>query len=125
MNMFYIYLTDAIFTPKQTIENDREGQTNIRVYAYGIVQCGDDKTDMTEYSETWRGALENRGMRISRSNIQSIDFKVGQDNGREPVKILGDELHRVQHYMYLGSSAEETGGMTTKITQRVSAAWRN
>ena len=47
-------------------------------------------------------------MRISRPNIQSIDF--GQHNGkeREPVKILGDELHRVHHFKYLGSSAEET-----------------
>ncbi len=70
------------------------------MYAYyDIVQCGDDETDMTEYSDTCKRALENRGMRISRPNIQSIDFKFGQDNdkGREPVKILGDELHRVHH----------------------------
>ena len=85
------------------------------MYAYDIVQCGDDEIDMTEYSKTWRGALENRGMRISRSRIQSIDFKCGQDNGkgREPVKIKGDELHRVHDFKYLGSSVEETRGMAT------------
>ena len=31
----------------------------------------------------------------------------------------------MQHFKHLGSSVEETGGMTTYISQRVSAAWRN
>ena len=31
----------------------------------------------------------------------------------------------MHHFKYLGSSIEETGGMATEITQRVSAAWRN
>ena len=38
---------------------------------------------------------------------------------------MGNELQRVQHFKYLSSSVEETGGMATEITQRVSAAWRN
>ena len=54
-------------------------------------------------------------MRISRPKAQCIDFKFGQDNGqgREPVKILGEELQRVHRFKYLGASMEETGGMTT------------
>ena len=80
---------------------------------------GDDETDMTEYLETWRRALEDRGMRISRPKTQFIDFKFGHDNGqgREPVQILGEELQRVHHVEYLGSSVEETGGMTTESSQ--------
>ena len=72
----------------------------------------------------WRKALEERGMRISRPKIQFMDFNFGQDNGqeREPVKILGEELQRVHHFKYLGSSVEETGGIATENTQRVSAA---
>ena len=31
----------------------------------------------------------------------------------------------MHHFKYLGSSVEETGGMTTEISQRVSAAWGN
>ena len=97
------------------------------MFADDIVLCGDDETDMTEYLETWRKALEERGMGISRPKTQFMDFNFGQDNGqeREPVKILGEELQRVHHFKYLGSSVEETGGMATEITQRVSAAWRN
>ena len=66
-------------------------------------------------------------MRISRPKTQFIDFKFGQGNGqgREPVKILGEELQRVLRFKYLGASVEETEGMTTEISQRVSAAWGN
>ena len=66
-------------------------------------------------------------MRISRPKTQFIVFQFGEDNGqgRGPVKILGEELQRVPHFNYLGSSVEETGGTTTYISQRLSAAWVN
>ncbi len=62
------------------------------MFADDIVLCGDDETDMTEYLETWREALEERGMRISRPKPQFMDFNFGEDNGqeREPVKIVGE-----------------------------------
>ena len=57
---------------------------------------------------------------------QTKNFRHDNGQGREPVKILGSELQRVQHFLkYIGSSVEETGGMATYITQRVSAAWGN
>ena len=66
-------------------------------------------------------------MMISRPKPQFIDFQFGQDNGqgRESVDILGEELQPVHRFNYLGSSMEETLGMTTEISQRVSAAWGN
>ena len=108
-------------------EDVRKDVPGSMMFADDMVLCGDDETDMTEYLETWRRALEDRGMRISRPKTQFIDFKFGQYNGqgREPVKILGEELQRVHHFKYLGSSVETTGGMTTDISQRVSAAWIN
>ena len=36
-----------------------------------------------------------------------------------------EDLQRVQHFKYIGSIVEETGGMATEITQRANAAWRN
>ena len=75
-------------------ENVRKDVPGSMMFADDIVLCGDDDTDMTEYLETWRRALEDRGMRISRPKTQFLNFKFGQDNGqgREPVKILGEEL---------------------------------
>ena len=60
-------------------------------------------------------------MRTSIPETQFINLKFGQDSGqaREPVKMLMEELQRVHHFKYLGSSVEETG-MTTYISQRVS-----
>ena len=66
-------------------------------YTDGGAYNGDDETDMTDYLETWRRALEDRGMRTSIPKTQFIEFKFGQDNGqgRQPVKIIGEELQRV------------------------------
>ena len=62
------------------------------------------------------GDLEGRRTRIRRAKAQLIDFKFGQesDQGREPVEILGEELQIGHHFKYLGSSVEETGGMTNR-----------
>ena len=116
------YTQDSALTPylflllmdvlTQDVRKDVPGSM---IFAYDIVLFGDDETYMTEYLETWRKALEERGMTISRPKPQFMDFNFGQDNGqeREPVKILGEELQRVHHFKYIGSSVEEIGGMAT------------
>ena len=52
------------------------------MFVNDIVLCGDDETGMTEYLGTYRSALEDREMTISRSKPQFIDFNLGQDNGQ-------------------------------------------
>ena len=54
-------------------------------------------------------------MRVSRPKTQSIDFKFGQDNGqgREPVKILGEELHRVHNFFVYRFKRGGDRGMAT------------
>ena len=54
-------------------------------------------------------------MVISLTNVQSS----------YTVNILEGELQRVHHFKYHCSGGEETGGMSTEITERVSAAWIN
>ena len=39
--------------------------------------------------------------------------------------ILGEEVERVTHFKYLGTSIEEEGGMETEIAKRVGAGWMN
>ena len=51
------------------------------MFADDIALCCDDETDMIEYLETWRRALEDRGMRISRPKNKFMDFNLDQDNG--------------------------------------------
>ena len=87
-------------------EDVRKDVPGSMMFADDIVLCGDDGTYMTEYMETWGNALEERRMRISRPKTQFMDFNFG-------------------HFIYLDSSVEETGSMTTEITHIVSAAWIN
>ena len=71
--------------------------------------------------------LEERGMRVSRPKTQFMDFSFEQDaqGNRPQVKILGEEVERVTHFKYLGTSIEEEGGMETEIAKRVGAGWMN
>ena len=39
------------------------------------------------------------------------------------MKILGEELERVTHPKFLGTSVEEECGMETEITKRVGSEW--
>ena len=52
-------------------------------------------------------------------------FKQNEQENREPVNILGEELERVTHFKYLGTSIEEEGGMEMEITKRMGEGWRN
>ena len=64
----FLLLMDVL---TQDVRKDVPGSM---MFADDIVLCGDDETDMTEYLETWRKALEERGMRISRPKTQFMDF---------------------------------------------------
>ena len=49
------------------------------LFADDIVLCGDKDVDMTEYLESWRKALEERGMWVSRPKTQFMEFSFEQN----------------------------------------------
>ena len=108
-------------------ERVRKEAPESMLFADDIVLCGDKDVDMTEYLESWRKALEERGMRVGRPKTQFMDFSFEQNaqGNRPQVKILGEEVERVNHFKYLGTSIEEEGGMVTEIAKRVGAGWMN
>ena len=59
------------------------------MFADDIVLCGGREVDMTEYLDTWRQSLEERGMRLSRPKTQFMDFNFeqNQQGNREPVNV--------------------------------------
>ena len=103
--------TDAIFILKQTIEQYREGQKDICVTFIDLEKA----YDRVPMEESWRKALEERGMRVSRPKTQFMEFSFEQNaqGNRPQVQILGEEVERVTHFKYLGTSIEEEGGMET------------
>ena len=108
-------------------ERVRKEAPESMLFADDIVLCGDKDVDMTEYLESWRKALEERGMRVSRPKTQFMEFSFEQNaqGNRPQVQILGEEVERVTHFKYLGTSIEEEGGMETEIAKRVGAGWMN
>ena len=94
------------------------------MFADDIVLCGGREVDMTEYLDTWRKSLEERGMRVSRPKTQFMhfNFQQSQQGNREPVKILGEELERVTRFKYLGTSMEEEGQVVWKL--RSQSGWK-
>ena len=60
------------------------------MFADDIVLCGGREVDMTEYLDTWRTYLEERGMKVSRPKTQFMDFnnyfEQNRQGNREPVK---------------------------------------
>ena len=75
-------------------EDVRKNIPGSMMFADDIVLCSDDETDKTEYLETWRKALEERGMRISRPKIQFMDLILDMIMAKEE-SWLGEELQRV------------------------------
>ena len=108
-------------------ERVRKEAPESMLFADDIVLCGDKDVDMTEYLESWREVLEERGMRVSRPKTQFMEFSFEHNaQGNRPhVQILGEEVERVTHFKYLGTSIEEEGGMETEIAKRVGAGWMN
>ena len=66
-------------------------------------------------------------MRVSRPKTQFMEFSFEQNaqGNRPQVHSLGEEVERVTHFKYLGTSIEEEGGMETEIAKRVGAGWMN
>ena len=74
---------------------------------------------MTLYYTVMRGQRDD--------DQQTKNFNFGHDNGqgREPVKILGNELQTVQNVKYISVQYWRRQGAWQQKLQRVSAAWRN
>ena len=64
-------------------ERVRKEAPESMLFADDIVLCGDKDVDMTEYLESWRKALEERGMRVSRPKTQFMEFFLSDRTPKE------------------------------------------
>ncbi|KAK2919253.1 hypothetical protein Q8A73_003624 [Channa argus] len=77
------------------------------MFADDIVICSESREQVEENLERWRSALENRGMKLSRSKTEYMCV-----NERDPggtVRLQGAEVKKVQHFKYLGSTVQSNG----------------
>ena len=71
--------------------------------------------------ESWKYALERRGMKVSRSKTEYLCINGRNDD--ETIKIEDTKVPRVKEFKYLGSTVQESGGCKREIKKRVQAEW--
>ena len=63
--------------------------------------------------ESWKYALERRGMKVSRSKTEYLCINGGNDD--ETVKMEDTKVPRVKGFKYLGLTVQESGGCEREV----------
>ena len=90
-----------------TDEVRRELQSTM-LFADDIVICEETREEVERRLESWRYALEKRGMKVSRSKTEYLCITGGNDD--KTVKMEDTKVPRVKKFKYLGSKVQESGG---------------
>ena len=91
------------------------------LFADDIVICEETREEVEPRLESWRYALERRGMKVSRSKTKSLCINGGNDN--ETVKMEDAKVPRIKEFKYLGSTVQKSGSCERGVKKRVQAGW--
>ena len=91
------------------------------LFADDIVICEETREEVERRLESWKYALERRGMKVSRSKTKYLCINGGNDD--ETVKMEDTKVPRVKEFKYLGSTVQESGGCEREVKKRIQAGW--
>ena len=91
------------------------------LFANDIAICEETREEVEQRLESWKYALERRGMKISRSKTEYLCINGGNDD--ETVKMEDTKVPRVKEFKYLGSMVQESGDCEREVKKRVQAGW--
>ncbi|KAK2887924.1 hypothetical protein Q8A73_019372 [Channa argus] len=91
------------------------------MFADDIVICSESREQVEENLERWGSALENRGMKLSRSKTEYMCVNERDSGGM--VRLQGAEVKKVQDFKYLGSTVQSNGECGKEVKRRVQAGW--
>ena len=92
------------------------------MFADDVVFCCTDKQELEEELERWRKALEDRGMRISRTKTEYLCYN---GNEKESIRLGPEYIPQVKEFKYLGSTVTAKENSDDGISRRVQAGWNN
>ena len=101
----------------------REAAPWTMMFADDIVICSESKEQVEEKLESWRYALERRGMKVNRRKTEYMCVNERQDNSSGTVKMQGEEVAKVEDFKYLGSTVQSNGECGREVKKRVQAGW--
>ena len=90
------------------------------MFADDIVICSESKEQVEEKLESWRYALERRGMKVNRRKREYMRVNERPVNGT--VKIQ-EEVAKVEDLKYLGSTVQSNGECGREVKKIVQAGW--
>ena len=93
------------------------------MFADDIVICSESKEHVEEKLESWRYALERKGLKVNRRKTEYMCVNERQDNGSGAVKMQGEEVAKVEDFKYLGSTVQSNGECGREVKKRVQAGW--
>ena len=91
------------------------------LFADDIVICEETREEVERRLESWKYALERRGMKVSRSKTEYLCINGGND--KETVKMEDTKVARVKEFKYLGSTAQESESCEREVKKRVQVEW--
>ena len=92
------------------------------LFADDIVLVCNTKESLRDKLSQWKRALEDRGLKISRTKSEYLSFNdFEEENGVE----MDDEIiKRVPAFKYLGSHVTEDGELDVEVNQRIQSGWQ-
>ena len=91
------------------------------LFADDIVICKKNRKEVERKLESWKYALERRGMKVSRSKTEYLCINGGNDD--ETVKMEDTKVPRVKEFKYLRSTVQKSGSCDREVKKRVQAGW--
>ena len=91
------------------------------LFADDIVIYEETREEVERRLESWKYALERRGMKVNRSKTKYLCINGENDN--ETVKMEDGKVPRAKEFKYLGLSLQESGGCERKVKKSVQAGW--
>ena len=90
------------------------------MFADDIVICSESKEWLEQKLESWRYALERRGMKVNRRKTEYMCVNERQDKGTVKMQ---EEVAKVEDFKYLGSTVQSNGECGREVKKRVQAGW--
>ena len=110
----------AVIMDRLTDEIRREPPWTM-LFADDIVICEETREKMERRLESWKYALERRGMKVNRSKTEY--FYINGGNNDKTVKMEDTKVPRVKEFKYLGSTVQESGCCEREVKKKVQAGW--
>ena len=91
------------------------------MFADDIIMANENKGQLERDLQSWRYALESRGMKICRTKTKYLCVNKSED--RPAMKLEGADVDEVEDFKYLGSTIQSNGECGLEIKKRIQAGW--